>query len=126
MAAGLTDKLVDMADIARLIDDAEMRATVQKRVAAPCVASIKLRHDRSRFVLAFPRDFCYLAKWDDRNCARRSGLPGFRVFCAPISAEPAISPETAAGHFRRSHQHPRPPRGGLFVCKGRTAGKGNR
>jgi hypothetical protein len=34
MAAGLTDKLMDMGDVARLIDDAEMRATVQKRVAA--------------------------------------------------------------------------------------------
>ena len=34
MAAGLTDKLMDMADVARLIDDAEMRAIVQKRVAA--------------------------------------------------------------------------------------------
>jgi IS1 family transposase len=32
MAAGLTDKLMDMADVARLIDDAEMRAIVQKRV----------------------------------------------------------------------------------------------
>jgi hypothetical protein len=31
MAAGLTDKLMDMADVARLIDDAEMRATIQKR-----------------------------------------------------------------------------------------------
>jgi hypothetical protein len=28
-----TDKLVDMADVARLIDDAEMRATDQRRVA---------------------------------------------------------------------------------------------
>jgi hypothetical protein len=34
MAAGLTDKLMEMEDVARLIDDAEMRATVQKRVAA--------------------------------------------------------------------------------------------
>jgi IS1 family transposase len=34
MAAGLTDKLMEMTDVARLIDDAEMRATVQKRVAA--------------------------------------------------------------------------------------------
>jgi IS1 family transposase len=34
MAAGLTDKLMDMADVARLIDDADMRAIVQKRVAA--------------------------------------------------------------------------------------------
>jgi hypothetical protein len=33
MAAGLTDKLMDMADVVRLIDDAEMRAIVQKRVA---------------------------------------------------------------------------------------------
>jgi hypothetical protein len=29
MAAGLTDKLMDMTDVARLIDDAEMRAIVQ-------------------------------------------------------------------------------------------------
>jgi hypothetical protein len=34
MAAGLTAKLTEMTDVARLIDDAEMRATVQKRVAA--------------------------------------------------------------------------------------------
>jgi hypothetical protein len=34
MAGGLTDKLIEMTDVARLIDDAEMRATVQKRVAA--------------------------------------------------------------------------------------------
>jgi IS1 family transposase len=34
MAAGLTDKLMEMTDVARLIDDVEMRATVQKRVAA--------------------------------------------------------------------------------------------
>jgi IS1 family transposase len=34
MAAGLTDKLVDMSDVARLIDDAEMRVTIQQRVAA--------------------------------------------------------------------------------------------
>jgi hypothetical protein len=34
MASGLTDKLMDFADLVRLIDDAEMRATVQKRVAA--------------------------------------------------------------------------------------------
>jgi hypothetical protein len=34
MAAGLTDNLMDMSEVARLIDDAEMRATVQKRVAA--------------------------------------------------------------------------------------------
>ena len=33
MAAGLTDKLMDMADVARLIDDAEMRATIQQRAA---------------------------------------------------------------------------------------------
>ena len=33
MAAGLTDKLVEMEDVARLIDDDEMRATIQKRVA---------------------------------------------------------------------------------------------
>jgi IS1 family transposase len=34
MAAGMTDKLMDMADVARLIDDAEMRATIQQRAAA--------------------------------------------------------------------------------------------
>jgi hypothetical protein len=34
MAAGLTDKLMEFADLVRLIEDAEMRATVQKRVAA--------------------------------------------------------------------------------------------
>ena len=34
MAAGLTENLMEMADLVRLIDDAEMRATVQKRVAA--------------------------------------------------------------------------------------------
>jgi IS1 family transposase len=33
MAAALTDKLMDMADVARLIDDAEMRATIQQRAA---------------------------------------------------------------------------------------------
>jgi hypothetical protein len=31
MASGLTDKLMDMADVARLVDDAEMRATIQQR-----------------------------------------------------------------------------------------------
>jgi hypothetical protein len=34
MAAGLTDKLMDMADVARLIDDAEMPAMIQQRVGA--------------------------------------------------------------------------------------------
>jgi hypothetical protein len=34
MAAGLTGKLMEMADVARLIDDAERPAIVQKRVAA--------------------------------------------------------------------------------------------
>jgi hypothetical protein len=34
MAAGLTDKLMDMKDVARLIDDQEMQAVIQKRVAA--------------------------------------------------------------------------------------------
>jgi IS1 family transposase len=34
MAAGLTEKLMDLADVARSIDDAEMRAIVHKRVAA--------------------------------------------------------------------------------------------
>jgi hypothetical protein len=34
MAAGLTDNLMDMADVARLIDDAEMQATIQQRAAA--------------------------------------------------------------------------------------------
>jgi hypothetical protein len=33
MAAGLTDKLMDMTEVARLIDDDEMRATIQKRAA---------------------------------------------------------------------------------------------
>jgi IS1 family transposase len=41
MAAGLTDKLVDMADVARLIDDQEMRATIQKRVAALASPQLK-------------------------------------------------------------------------------------
>jgi IS1 family transposase len=31
MAAGLTDKTMDFADLVRLIDDAEMRATIRKR-----------------------------------------------------------------------------------------------
>jgi IS1 family transposase len=34
MAAGLTDKLMDMAEIATMIEDAAMRATIQKRTAA--------------------------------------------------------------------------------------------
>jgi hypothetical protein len=34
MAAGLTDWLMEFADLVRLMDDAEMRATVQKRAAA--------------------------------------------------------------------------------------------
>jgi IS1 family transposase len=33
MAAGLTEKLMDMTDVARLIDDAEMRTTIQQRAA---------------------------------------------------------------------------------------------
>jgi IS1 family transposase len=33
MAAGLTDKLMEMTDIVALIDDAEMKATIQKRGA---------------------------------------------------------------------------------------------
>jgi IS1 family transposase len=33
MAAGLTDKLMDLGDIVRLIDDAEMKATIQARSA---------------------------------------------------------------------------------------------
>jgi IS1 family transposase len=33
MAAGLTNKLMEMDDVARLIDDDEMRATIQKRAA---------------------------------------------------------------------------------------------
>jgi len=33
MAAGLTDKLMEMETVATLIDDDEMRATVQKRLA---------------------------------------------------------------------------------------------
>jgi hypothetical protein len=39
MAAGLTDTLMDMGDIVRLMDDAEMKATIEKRsallIAAP-------------------------------------------------------------------------------------------
>jgi IS1 family transposase len=34
MAAGLTDKLMDMTEVARLMDDAEMRVTIQQRIAA--------------------------------------------------------------------------------------------
>jgi IS1 family transposase len=34
MAAGLTDKPMDLVDVTRLIDDAEMRVTIQQRVAA--------------------------------------------------------------------------------------------
>src|SRR5438128_4181376 len=34
MAAGLTGKVMEMADIVALLDDAEMKATIQKRVAA--------------------------------------------------------------------------------------------
>jgi IS1 family transposase len=34
MAAGLTDKLMEMKDIATMIEDAAMRATIQKRTAA--------------------------------------------------------------------------------------------
>lgn len=34
MAAGLTDKLMDMKDIATMIEDAAMQATIQKRTAA--------------------------------------------------------------------------------------------
>jgi IS1 family transposase len=34
MAAGLTDKLIEMEHVVRLMDDAEMQAIVQKRVAA--------------------------------------------------------------------------------------------
>ena len=33
MAAGLTDKLMSMENIVALIDDAEMKATIQKRTA---------------------------------------------------------------------------------------------
>ena len=33
MAAGLTDKLMDMTEVARLIDDAQMRVTIQQRAA---------------------------------------------------------------------------------------------
>jgi hypothetical protein len=32
MAAGLTDKLMDMSAVARLMDDAGMRAIIQKRM----------------------------------------------------------------------------------------------
>jgi hypothetical protein len=34
MAAGLTDRVMKMAEVAQLINDAAMRATIQKRVAA--------------------------------------------------------------------------------------------
>lgn len=34
MAAGLTDKLMDFADLVRLIDDAEMRAKINRRLEA--------------------------------------------------------------------------------------------
>jgi IS1 family transposase len=34
MAAGLTDRIMKMADVAQMIDDAAMRTTIQKRVAA--------------------------------------------------------------------------------------------
>jgi hypothetical protein len=34
MAAGLTTRTMEMADVVNLIDNAEMKATVQKRVAA--------------------------------------------------------------------------------------------
>jgi IS1 family transposase len=34
MAAGLTDKPMDLVDVTRLIDDVEMRLTIQQRVAA--------------------------------------------------------------------------------------------
>lgn len=37
MAAGVTDKLMDMADIAAMIDDAAMKATIQKRAASLAV-----------------------------------------------------------------------------------------
>jgi hypothetical protein len=33
IAAGLTGQVMEMSDLARLIDDAEMRATIQKRAA---------------------------------------------------------------------------------------------
>lgn len=39
MAAGLTDKLMDMGDIVRLMDDAEMKSTIQKRSALLADAS---------------------------------------------------------------------------------------
>jgi IS1 family transposase len=34
MAAGLTDRIMKMADVAQMIDDAAMKVTIQKRVAA--------------------------------------------------------------------------------------------
>ena len=34
MASGLTDKLMDMADIAKLIEDAAAAATIEKRKVA--------------------------------------------------------------------------------------------
>jgi hypothetical protein len=34
MAAGLTDKLMDMTEVARLIDGAELQAIIRKRASA--------------------------------------------------------------------------------------------
>jgi hypothetical protein len=34
MAAGVVETVINMTDVARMIDDAAMRATIQKRVAA--------------------------------------------------------------------------------------------
>src|ERR1700730_1608506 len=55
MADGLNGKLMEMTDVAQLIDDAEMRATVQKRVAALALPQstvgpdrLKLRNDLMR------------------------------------------------------------------------------
>jgi IS1 family transposase len=47
MAAGLTDRLIEMTEVAQLIDDDEMRATIQKRAALLAFATIKLRHDQA-------------------------------------------------------------------------------
>jgi IS1 family transposase len=52
MAVGLTDKLVEMTEIARLIDDAEMRATIQKRVAA--LAPPQLNRDTANGRASWP------------------------------------------------------------------------
>jgi hypothetical protein len=56
MAAGITDKLMEMKDIVALIDDAEMKAVVQKRGHDAFGATIKLRHCRQ--VVFLDAQFC--------------------------------------------------------------------